>query len=557
MIPNIIHFCYGFSPDLGGKPFSLVHYLAVRSAVETNRPDAVRLYYKHEPRGVWWDRAKRYLDLVPIEPPTELFGVPVRHHAHQADWVRLEALYEHGGIYLDLDVLCLRSFAPLRHHETVLGQEGVAGEIGLCNAVILARPGAPFIRRWMEGFDPATSLWAGFRSKGRDAFWNEMAVRYPAHLARLYPDEVRVARSLRLLRRTRHYGALLPAARPLLGPPLRGAHLSAESGSAVDPLVLRPVASGPRDLGRGEPEDGQGLPLRGLPWRRAPPYDGPCFRPDEDPAVALWTRHLPDPGDARRGRCPVLADPGSRFAPQISPGLRRSGPVRSRAQGALERCLGILRDGPNPRRAGARIVPFTAIRAPRRAPPARRAGADAGGPRAREGRPAPAPTMRGAANPSAERSPAWCASNGIGEPRTAGRALSMIRRPGLRAIGRLRLRVARSQLAGFERTANRSEVGRCSRGSEPARTGPISVAMSSTRRDGPLRQSRNTKRPAGSLLPGLFLSTTLALSTSMPATGCSPWSTTIEPPSCILTSTAAGRSRNNGAGRVRTRAGFE
>jgi len=38
MIPNIFHFCYGFTKDFGGKPFSLVHYLALKSAYEINRP---------------------------------------------------------------------------------------------------------------------------------------------------------------------------------------------------------------------------------------------------------------------------------------------------------------------------------------------------------------------------------------------------------------------------------------------------------------------------------------------------------------------------------------
>ncbi len=60
MIPNVIHFCFGLSQDHGGKPFSLVHYLAVRSAVEVNRPDAVRFYYCYEPSGEWWERARPY-----------------------------------------------------------------------------------------------------------------------------------------------------------------------------------------------------------------------------------------------------------------------------------------------------------------------------------------------------------------------------------------------------------------------------------------------------------------------------------------------------------------
>lgn len=39
---------------------------------------------------------------------TEVFGNPVWHYAHKADVIRLEALKEFGGIYLDVDVLVTR-----------------------------------------------------------------------------------------------------------------------------------------------------------------------------------------------------------------------------------------------------------------------------------------------------------------------------------------------------------------------------------------------------------------------------------------------------------------
>ncbi|MDA1055357.1 MAG: glycosyltransferase [Planctomycetota bacterium] len=181
-IPNIIHFCFGFTADFGGKPFSLIHYLAIRSAVEIQRPDIVRFMYKHEPDGEWWQRAKRLVELVPIEPPEEIFGKPLLHPAHRADVVRLQALHEYGGIYLDVDVLCLRPFDELRHHKMVMGQEADAG---LCNAVILAQPNSDFIARWLDEF-------RSFRSRGRDAFWGEHAVKVPARLAGEYPDEIHI-----------------------------------------------------------------------------------------------------------------------------------------------------------------------------------------------------------------------------------------------------------------------------------------------------------------------------------------------------------------------------
>jgi hypothetical protein len=60
MIPNRCLFMF-----LGEMRFSLVSYLAVRSAAEVNRPNELVLYYEHRPTGPWWERARPYVtDLV-------------------------------------------------------------------------------------------------------------------------------------------------------------------------------------------------------------------------------------------------------------------------------------------------------------------------------------------------------------------------------------------------------------------------------------------------------------------------------------------------------------
>src|SRR5581483_6850969 len=108
-----------------------------------------------EPWGPWWELAKPYLEVVKTGAPDSIHGIPLEQGAHQADVARLQILHQHGGIYLDLDVLCLRPFAPLQNESVVMGEEH--GE-GLCNAVILAEPGALFLRRWLDAysnFDPA------------------------------------------------------------------------------------------------------------------------------------------------------------------------------------------------------------------------------------------------------------------------------------------------------------------------------------------------------------------------------------------------------------------
>src|SRR6202008_3175277 len=62
-------------------------------------------------------------------------------------------------------------------------QEGEDAEFGLANAVILAEPDAPFLRRWLEEY-------RSFRSAGKDEYWSEHSVLLPAKLATQHPDEI-------------------------------------------------------------------------------------------------------------------------------------------------------------------------------------------------------------------------------------------------------------------------------------------------------------------------------------------------------------------------------
>lgn len=185
-IPNIFHFIFGLEKSYGNKPFSIFHFIAIRSAFEINRPEKIFLYYKYEPEGIWWQRAKKLVELVQVSVPRQIFGNKLYTYAHKADVLRLMILYKYGGIYLDLDTICIKSFAPLLKYDCVLGRENqMNAEFGLCNAVIMAAKKNAFIGYWLGTYE-------FFRSKGRDEYWSEHSVIVPLHLARLYPDLIHV-----------------------------------------------------------------------------------------------------------------------------------------------------------------------------------------------------------------------------------------------------------------------------------------------------------------------------------------------------------------------------
>jgi hypothetical protein len=178
MIPNTVHFVFGLDEKFGGKPFSFIHFLAVFSAWKVNRPDRILFHYHYEPDTAWWREAKKYVQLHQVEIPDQIFGNPITHFAHKADVIRLQQLQEHGGIYLDLDVICLNPFTPVLDHEMVMGSQ--AGT-GLCNAVILAGANSEFLKMWYNSY----------RNFNKD-LWSQHSVTLPFELSRDHPGLVHV-----------------------------------------------------------------------------------------------------------------------------------------------------------------------------------------------------------------------------------------------------------------------------------------------------------------------------------------------------------------------------
>lgn len=115
-IPPYVHYVYGLSPSFGGKPFAFLQYVCLNSALVVLKPEVIYFHHVYEPTGWWWEQWKRRvqesgitrLELVKQRDVTEVFGNPVEHFAHKADVLRLEALRDYGGVYLDVDVLVVK-----------------------------------------------------------------------------------------------------------------------------------------------------------------------------------------------------------------------------------------------------------------------------------------------------------------------------------------------------------------------------------------------------------------------------------------------------------------
>jgi len=62
------------------------------------------------------------LRIVHRDPPASIHNQTIYHIFHRGDVAKLEILLQHGGIYLDYDVIVVNSLDPLRRYDATLGQ---------------------------------------------------------------------------------------------------------------------------------------------------------------------------------------------------------------------------------------------------------------------------------------------------------------------------------------------------------------------------------------------------------------------------------------------------
>lgn len=118
LVPNLVHYVRFGSPNM-----SFVDMLSIKSAWLNIRPNKLYIHCDEPPSGRWWEEV-RYLEGVELKKrvrPLTVFGKSIDVVQHASDVARLQILLEHGGIYLDNDVLVIRSFDKLRRYEFSVG----------------------------------------------------------------------------------------------------------------------------------------------------------------------------------------------------------------------------------------------------------------------------------------------------------------------------------------------------------------------------------------------------------------------------------------------------
>jgi FkbM family methyltransferase len=163
-IPKIIHLLY-----FGETEFYNFHHRCVHSMLQYMPNYDIRIYNAKEPVGnAFWDDIKKQarVTIHKMDPPVFYDGFELKHFQYKADVVRLELLYEHGGVYLDLDMLITRPFDDVfsSGHSFYISEECAngAGNGALINAFLAAKPKNEFIKLWLNEFKSGLRLgiWA-------------------------------------------------------------------------------------------------------------------------------------------------------------------------------------------------------------------------------------------------------------------------------------------------------------------------------------------------------------------------------------------------------------
>ena len=155
VVPNIVHFVW-FGEH---EPLKFHQMLSVKSAYKHIKPDIIYVHCDHEPEGHWWRHIKKAVKTLKVKfrnPPREIFGNEVILPEHKSDIARIEILMEYGGIYMDFDVIALKSFDDLRFYNMTMGLEYFGSPGRLNNGVIVATKQARFLKLWYETYHDFT-----------------------------------------------------------------------------------------------------------------------------------------------------------------------------------------------------------------------------------------------------------------------------------------------------------------------------------------------------------------------------------------------------------------
>jgi mannosyltransferase OCH1-like enzyme len=175
---NIFHFIW----VKGCRQFSMIHYITIKTIIETQKDYVIYVYNDIEPQeNIWWEKAKNFIKIKQITMPKIINSQYIPYPQHIADLMRICIIYEIGGIYVDSDLLLLKSIDDLCDvDKVVMVQES---ERKLWNGLIIAPAKHSFFKRWIREYE------IGY-GESADCWWAGLSVTTPMRLHNQIPGEL-------------------------------------------------------------------------------------------------------------------------------------------------------------------------------------------------------------------------------------------------------------------------------------------------------------------------------------------------------------------------------
>ena len=183
-VPNLVHYIWYNKKTI---PLQFHHMISILSAHKNIQPDVIYFHTDVPPFGPYWEKVKRLpnLKINHRKPPQTVLGERIKkplYYTSHSNVDRLLVLKEYGGIYLDMDVMVIRSFDELRKHSCTIGLES---DYKACGSAVICAKDSFFLTMWLNSYldDYRIDVWA----------YNSGKV--PFNLAKRYPHLVNVERT--------------------------------------------------------------------------------------------------------------------------------------------------------------------------------------------------------------------------------------------------------------------------------------------------------------------------------------------------------------------------
>lgn len=142
------------------RPWSIINTLAVKLACKHHHHGGIYIWTNDESRIPGEVRAM--VTLMVSDLPTHLAGVEIKWPQYIADVMRLQILNDHGGIYMDTDILLQKPLTEFLAEERLVMSWESADKTSISNALMMSPSDNLFVKEWLRHMPEAvqSDTWA-------------------------------------------------------------------------------------------------------------------------------------------------------------------------------------------------------------------------------------------------------------------------------------------------------------------------------------------------------------------------------------------------------------